>query len=53
MSEHGIELDDDWLDDELLADDATTNPRWRRQALNGMKVTDALMGIPKHGKSLM
>ena len=53
MSEHGIELDDDWLDAQLLADDPSSAPGWRRRSLNGMKVTDALMGIPKHGNSLM
>lgn len=53
MSDHTIDLDDDWLDEQLLAGDTTLDPRWRRNSLNGMKVTDALMGIPKYGHALL
>lgn len=46
-------LTDDWLDDQLLADDPPSTRNWRRRALNGMPVSDALMGIPKNGTALL
>lgn len=45
-------LDDDWLDEQLLADD-TSKRHWARRALNGIGVHEALSAVPRKGQMLV
>lgn len=44
-------LDDDWLDEQLLASDESER-NWARRALGGMSVADAMAGAPRFGQIL-
>lgn len=41
---------DDWLDEQLLADDITSDPNWRRAARGGRTVSHAIAGLPRRGQ---
>lgn len=41
---------DDWLDEQLLADDITSDPGWRRAARGDRTVNRAIQGIPRRGQ---
>jgi len=41
---------DEWLDEQLLADDITSSPGWRRAARGGRTVNQAIAGIPRTGQ---
>lgn len=45
-------LDDDWLDDALLADDVSQR-NWARRSLGGMSVDEALSAVPRKGQMLI
>lgn len=47
-----LELDDDWLDAELMAGDES-QLNWRRRALNGMTVAEAMATMPRRGSILL
>ena len=40
----------DWLDEQLLADDAPSDPAWRRRARGGRTVNGAIAGVPRKGQ---
>lgn len=42
--------DEDWLDEQLLADDIISSPGWRRAARGGRTVNGAIAGIPRKGQ---
>jgi hypothetical protein len=42
--------DDEWLDEQLLADDITSSPGWKRKARGGRTVNQAIAGIPRQGQ---
>ena len=44
---------DDWLDDQLLADDDGSERGWQRRALGGQSVKEALEGLPISGQILV
>jgi hypothetical protein len=41
---------EDWLDEQLLADDIVSSPGWRRKARGGRTVNQAIAGIPRKGQ---
>lgn len=47
-----LELADDWLDAELMAGDESER-NWRRRALNGMSVAEAMDSMPRRGSILV
>lgn len=44
------ELGDDWLDEQLLADDHPSERNWRRRALNGRGISDCMAALPTSGQ---
>jgi len=46
------ELNDEWIDGIMLADDSS-DPKWKSRARGGLSVADAMMGVPRRGQMLV
>jgi hypothetical protein len=45
-----IDDPNEWLDNELLVGDVTRERNWRRNALNGLSISDCVAAIPTFGQ---